>query len=689
LAPYIAQNIASVEFATRFRFPVPFSYLVDDKPVSLMTYFVDDSFVDVLQIKMITGENPKAILKNPGNIIISEKTASILFPEENPIGQQIRDSENIYTVCGICKDIPKNSYLDNPQVIIGTKEIPEFLGGNTAWFTLLRTSKNTNLRELNTQINTLLEPLFSDWYDEGTGKITFRANHLHNYVKESEAGSHAMLSILAFALLLIAGLNCALLSFSSLTFRAKEVGVRKTAGARAAGIFSLIMWETFFYVLAATLLAACLFWGFKPHFEHIIENYEDIFAIENLWAVGVILVTLIVISGIIPAWIFSKTPVTQVFQRFTAHRFLGKSILLFIQFTASIFVICFLFIILQQYYTSSSRDCGYDKDKLIWTRIHNTTEAQREALIAEICSDSRVEAVSLSSGPLFYGFSGIAASMEQESNEPFHVRWLGVDSSFFKTHGIPILYGSNNLTATYDKGGNVVVNQALLDKLNITGNPIGQVIYKQYAPATIVGVCGNIETLWQGLQPMVLTANESVLTGTLTVRVKEVNTNIVETIKEKMKPFYQNAVAPEVNIYSENIDNQFKGVRMIRNQVIIASIFLLLITIMGILGYVNMETRRRTKEIAIRKIHGSTTAEIIRKSSLTLILIALLSATVAIPFAYIYGSYFQQEFPVKANLSWYLFACATLLVVITIAVCVVLQTWRAANANPAKSIKSE
>jgi len=685
LAPEIAQNIPSVEAATRFRFAIPFNYLIDDKPFSLMTYFADTSFFDVLQIKILDGEDPKEILKTPGKVIISQKTATLLFSDKDPLGKQIRDNENVYTVCGISQDLPKNSYLDNPQIIIGT-DIPVFLDGNTAWFTLLRTCNKTNIKNLNTRINTHLEPLFRDW--EGTN-ITFHVNQLHNYGKQYNTGRHAIFSILTFALLLISGLNFALLSISSLTSRAKEVGVRKAAGARISGIFSLIIFETIIYVLSAAILSVIILWGVEPQLEHITGNYEDIFAFANLWAAGLVLVVLVLIAGVIPAWIFSRIPVTQVFKRFTSNNLLGKRILLFIQFTASVFVFCFMFIILHQYQISIRRDLGYDKEKLICVNVYNTTETQKQAIIAEISSDSRVEAVTLSSGVLYSGFSGIAVSMEAGNHEPLYARWIGADSLFFKTHSIPILLGSTHLTATYDDAGNVIVNQALIEKLNITGNPIGQVFYKQYAPATIVGVCGNFESVWGGLQPIVITANHSLLANILTVRVNDVNKDMMETIKGKMEPFYQNSVPPELSIYSENIFKELGGVRMFRDLLIMASICLLLITIMGILGYVNMETRRRTKEIAIRKIHGSTTLEIIWKIFRGLLLISLLSAAVAIPLAYIIGSYWQQEFPQKGELSWILFAGATIIVVLTIAICTVLQTWRSANANLARTIKSE
>jgi putative ABC transport system permease protein len=688
VAPEIVQNIAAVKSAARL-FYRTFDYWVGENYFPLTTYYVDTSFFNVLQIKMIIGDNLKDILGDSEKVIISEKTAKKLFPDGDPLGQQILNKhpafgQDVYTICGIYKDLPKNSIFPNIEIIL-IEDLPYEFEGGSRWTTLLRTYQKPDLEKLNNEINTLLQPRYKD----RDTPISFRVNFLRDCHKNSVKENNAMLYLLAFALLLISGLSFALLSINSLTSRAKEVGVRKAAGANASGIFSMILWETVFYVLSATLLSAIIFWGFKPQLENIIGSYEEIFAFGTLWAIGVVLVSLIIIAGALPAQIFSRIPVTQVFQRFTSDRIFWKRVLLFIQFTASIFVICFMCIILRQYHTSFKRDFGYDKEKLIWI-WKNISREQKQILMDEISSDSRVEAVTVNSERVWLDFSFLDVYLTPETEDNFLIPWATTDSMFFKTYGIPILYGSNNLTANIETGGNVVVNEAFLEKLNIVDNPIGHVFYyRKNRPATIVGVCRNFESVSGGLQPTVMMLHDMRQGCVITVRVKEVNKETIEAIQEKVKSFYPNDVPPEVLTYSDNISDMFKDVRMFRDKIILTSFFLLLITIMGILGYVNLEIRRRTKEIAIRKIHGSTAIEVIWKVSRDLLFIALLAAAVAVPLAYILRGRWQQEFARKVNLSWYRFAAGVFIVVPTIAVCATLQTWHTASANPARGLSSE
>jgi putative ABC transport system permease protein len=685
LAPEIASKIALVESATRFRYPRQTNFLVNENQFALHTYYVDDSFFDVFQIKMIAGGNPKEILKNRSNVIISEKTAKLLFFNDDVLGKEIKNENGIYTVSGICKDLPENSsWLPNIHIIIGS-DIPMVFDGMDSYLTYLRTYQKTNLQELNQEINTLLEPRYQEWVDDIGVKISFRATNIHNYYKELDIKA----TIISFALLLIAGLNFALLSISSLTSRAKEVGVRKASGAKTFGIFSLIIWETVIYVLIAAFLSGILFFVGKSQLEGVIGNYENIFALSNLWAVALVMVVLIFIAGVLPAWIFARIPVTQVFQRFVSNRLYWKRILLFLQFTASIFIISIMFVALRQYQVTITHNYGYDQDKLLWMEVDNPTEAQIQTLFSEIGSDSRVEAINFSSIAVFGGFSGMQVSLEPYSNDPLIVRYLDTDSVFFRTYGITILQGNNHITANYDDGGNVVVNEAFLQLLQIESNPLGVVFYRWHVAFTIVGVCQNFETLSGGITPMMILLQDKDDTGIVVIRVNVVTTDVVETIQKKIKLCYLNTTYPEIQICSDTIFWNFYRLHLDGKIAIIASICLLLITIMGILGYVNMETRRRTKEIAIRKIHGSTAIAIVWKITHELLIIALVAATIAIPLACMYGIKWQQDFVVKANLSWYLFACAAFIVVITVVVCAVLQTWSTANSNPAKSIKLE
>jgi putative ABC transport system permease protein len=421
-------------------------------------------------------------------------------------------------------------------------------------------------------------------------------------------------------------------------------------------------------------------------------KFENIFALENLWGVGVVIIGLILFAGIIPAWIFSKIPVTQIFQRFTSNRVFWKRLLLFLQFTASILVICIMLIFLRQFQTVVSHQYGYAQNKLIWFNMNYNTESQLQTLLREIESDSRVEGTTLTTHAVWYGFGGNFATKNIEAPEPLYNSCFGTDSAFFSVHGIKILQGNNNLTGNWENAGNVVVNQEFLNQLEIEGNPLGEVFYNGHnekVQFTIVGICQDFETLDRAVGPLVIMARDTSWGTTVIIRVNEVTTDVVAMIQEKVKQSEPNREIPEVKICSDTIFWHFHRLLLDGKIAIFASICLLLITIMGVLGYVNLEIRRCTKEIAIRKIHGATAIGIIWKVSRELLFIALLSAPVAIFLAYFFGKRWLRDFAIKTELSWEIFAAATLIIVITIAFFTIIQTWRTANSNPSKSIKSE
>jgi putative ABC transport system permease protein len=695
LAPTIASGVASVEAATRFHCH-NCSYVVNDVKWQFLDCYVDSSFFDVLKIKMVTGGNPKEILKNRGNAIISEAAAKILFPDGNILGQIIKNETDIYTVSGVFKDIPENSFI--PEIdLIAEKDIPMFFTENDEWFTLLRTHKNTKLQEVNKEVKEYLEPIYKDAPAIFGVKISFQVTNIHDY---SQRQHFDLLSwIVVFVLLLISGLNFALLTISSLVSRAKEVGVRKAAGSKASGIFSLIIWETTIYVLLSALLAGVLLWGLKPQLDEMFDKFENIFAFENLWGVAVVIGALILFAGVLPAWIFSRIPVTQVFQRFVSNRLLWKRILLFLQFTASTFVICLMFIFLKQYQTSINYNYGYEPNKLIRIYLEHLDETVLHTIVSEISTDSRVESVNVCSRAIWYGLPGTQVTRDLDEENVLNVCCLNTDSNFFKVHGIKILQGDNNLTGTPKNAGNVVVNQAFLNTLQIEGNPLEEVFYNlklcpdghiERTLFTITGICQNFESLEDGVEPLVITARDTTEEiCQIIIRVNEVTPDLLDMIREKVILCCQDETLSGVGACSENIFRYFHGLRLGGNIAIFATICLLLITIMGILSYVNLEIRRRTKEIAIRKIHGSTAIEVIWKISRDLLLMAFLATPIAITTAFLFGIRWQQGFIIKTELSWYLFAGAALIVVLTIAVCATLQTWRTANANPARGLSSE
>ena len=117
--------------------------------------------------------------------------------------------------------------------------------------------------------------------------------------------------------------------------------------------------------------------------------------------------------------------------------------------------------------------------------------------------------------------------------------------------------------------------------------------------------------------------------------------------------------------------------------------FIILIVLMGLIGYVNDETGRRAKEIAIRKVNGASAADILRLLSRGVLLIAVPCVAVGTGVAWYVGTEWLTQFAGQVSISpWHFVGLAVLLLVVIVCI-VVLKAWHIAGENPVESIKAE
>lgn len=133
----------------------------------------------------------------------------------------------------------------------------------------------------------------------------------------------------------------------------------------------------------------------------------------------------------------------------------------------------------------------------------------------------------------------------------------------------------------------------------------------------------------------------------------------------------------------------YHGVSHFRNSVLLTSVFIILIVLMGLIGYVNDETGRRSKEIALRKVNGATAGDILRLLSRGVLLIAVPCVAVGSVVAWYVGTEWLTQFAGQVSISLLHFVGLAVLLLVVIVCIVVVKAWRIANENPVKSIKSE
>ena len=139
----------------------------------------------------------------------------------------------------------------------------------------------------------------------------------------------------------------------------------------------------------------------------------------------------------------------------------------------------------------------------------------------------------------------------------------------------------------------------------------------------------------------------------------------------------------------QEVDNQYQEVRRFRNTVVVASVAILVIVLMGLLGFVNDEVQRRSKEIAIRKVNGAKSWDIVNLLNQNIFWIALPSIFIGIVLAYVVGNKWLEQFTDQISLSAWHFLLLLLLISLLIVGSVTGKSWHIADENPVNSIKNE
>ena len=169
--------------------------------------------------------------------------------------------------------------------------------------------------------------------------------------------------------------------------------------------------------------------------------------------------------------------------------------------------------------------------------------------------------------------------------------------------------------------------------------------------------------------------------NTLTAEaVDKVNNRLLEVMPDRNET---------LSIYSVDVVNLYRDSRKFRDQVLVGGIITLIISLIGLIGYTNDEINRRRKELAIRKVNGAESFDIIRIFLKDIMQIAIPAVLIGCVGSYFISDYWQEQFQKKVSLHPMVFIIGALSVWVIVAICVVYRTWKVANSNPVESLKSE
>lgn len=675
--------------------------------------FTDANFFTFFSFPLKSGD-PETILKNPNNIVLSQKLATKYFGSQDPLGKiLILDNDSEFIVSGIMEKAPASSHLEfdiviNMEVLqgasfftnwwsnfmstyvkIGTQTEADYVATQFPDF-ILKHFENDN--PIGPRMGMRLEPLTEIYFDKDVQ---------YDMVAHGNITNIYILGIVALAILFIAGFNYVNLSIAQSFKRAKEVALRKVLGGEKSRIILQILGESLTILLVASLLSLALFFFLKPAMANYFQlDFEMNWNDSNIYLffTGIILTTLLV-SGLYPAILLASFDPNKVLKdkklKLGKNAWLRKSLVVS-QFIISMVLIASTLIVKSQMNYVKNKDLGFDTGAVLKLEINNTQIRNNlESFKKKLEQSPFVNSVTLMTGEPG-GFHDATLLNKEGQEQDYRVRIAVADEDYLNTFGIQVVAGRNfSADVESERGNTAIINQTALKLMGLTEEEVLEAKFNLpsfgFPNLRIVGVAKDYHftSLKNEIEPLIIMNAEARWRCGIKVNSQNLVASMqsVVSIWEEFTTdfpmqytFLDDSMARlyETENKQGRVFTAFSGI----------SIFL---ACMGVFGLVAHSTRQRQKEFGIRKVLGAKLHQIFRLVSKEFISLLIISTFVAIPLTWYIMKLWLNEFVYHIGLAenWFLFVGSSLIAFSIAFVSIAMRTYKAAALNPAKSIRYE
>ncbi|MES2328936.1 MAG: FtsX-like permease family protein [Bacteroidota bacterium] len=691
-------------------------------------FFVDEHVFDVFTVDVVKG-NPKKSLNDPFTVMLTETVAKKYFGNEDPMNKMIRMS-NQYNlkVTGVYKSFPSNAHIHpemmvsfstlNDTTVYGARNL-ETNYGNNSFFTYLLLPENYPYKKIEAQFPAFLDHSVhfpgapatfkpSTTTSLGIQKLTdiHLTSHLDYEAEENgDIKRVYIFSIIALIILLIACINYMNLSTARSTLRAKEIGIRKVAGASKGELIAQFLSESVLIAWLAMILAIGATWLVIPPINKLsgLTLSTDLL-LQWKWILPVLLVPFFVgiVSGIYPALFLSSfQPVKTLKGLFRVG---GKSIsfrkaLVVIQFGISIVLIITTAIVFQQLRYMQQASLGYSKDHVVILPYYFTTNSQYESFRNDLLTDANIRNLGRSSriptGRLLDSQGASAESADSLAPVTTELKMLAIDHDFIPSYDIQLAAGRNFSRAFSTDTSNFVINDACVKVLGwkTPDKAIGKNFMYGGVKGKIIGVIKDFhfESMHQRIVPIVMSLPkpERSFYGQLSIKIGSNNLNAaLSSIQKRWKTYL-----PEMPYEFAFLDDKFNKLYVSEQRqgglFTIFACIAIFIACLGLLGLSSFAITQRIKEIGIRKVLGASAGNLVMLLSKDFLKLVVIAAVIAFPIAWFAMYKWLADFAYRISISWWIFIAAGIIAAAIALITVSIQAIKAAMANPVKSLRTE
>jgi len=665
----------------------------------------------VFSFNWVEGD-PETALTDPNSMVITRSFSDRYFGDENPIGKEIiRENGRSHNVTGLIEDLPHNTNFQFSALISRTT-LPEDFGswGSFHIYTYVLLQEDFDHKEFEAKLPLMYKNHMAQIFERMGIDIRYEVLpityiHLHSDFEGEPVPVGNINYVYIFIaiiilMILIASINYMNLATARATKRSREIGIRKVAGSARITLIHQFLSESLVLILPSVLISLILLYLLLPSFNNLAGKSIGISAILNPVIISSLLAVVFLtglLAGSYPAFFLSSFQPVNVLK---GQLSIGRSnlsirkILVIAQFTLSTFLVISTWIVYDQLNFLKNKDLGFDKENVITLTMTSNEMVNKVPVLKEKIK-AGADVISVGSADNVIGNGTSKVIMQVESPEGMVERGINffrVDHDFIEAAGIKIIDGRNfSEDFPGDTAYSVIINQKLAARLNWE-NPLGKKIIlpgDTVNTATVVGLIADYHQfgLYNVMEDQLFMYYPQGYVVYVKVSGQNMGTTI-EFLEEQWKSVYPEFPF-EYNFLDENFSEQFEADEKRGVVYTIFSLLTVLIACLGLFGLSSFVAEMRTKEVGIRKVHGSSGGGIVGLMLRSYLLLIAISVVIASIASWYFANSWLDGFIYRTPIHWVSFLFAGLLTMIITMVTVSYHTIRSANTNPADSLRNE
>ena len=678
------------------------------------TFYEEDGFYanpdifDLFKIDFISGSKESA-LDAPLKIVLTASVAKKLFPNSDPMGQSILvDSKRTYYVSGVIEDVPFNTSTKFTYIIpfstyksVYKQNIFNYWDWHDSK-TFIKLRKGVTKADFDTKIANLLD----EFIENRTDKVYIKPITMIHLRENS--GDGYWIAILLYGMvgiftLLLTAVNFVNLNTAYSLTRAKEIGIKKVVGSSRMQLFREFLGESLIFVFISLLLAFTITEAALPLFNRIVSVPLEMHYLKD-WSFTVFVVCITILTGILsglyPALILSSlnpllTIKNQIFKSNRLKRFSMKKGLVIFQLALSVVFVLTTLGFLDQFKYLNNRNLGFEKKNLMISSIMETEKVKINdfsTLRNELVKIPEVIEASISYNSPFNGSWGRTVNWEGcQAGEKMNCRFNSAYETFLNTMKINLLAGRNFNRDLASDSTTCIVNETFI---NVIGwnkeEAIGKRVWNNNY--TIIGVMGDFHenTPTAKIDPYILINHLGDLTGYKTLLFK-LEENFSQETRGRIKTLLEEYF-PDSNFELMDYDQSISQESFLIYKGIIKtfgffSFISIVIAVIGLFALVSFSSKRKVKEIGIRKVLGAKASQLFMKLAKEYFKLIVIANLVAIPFGIFIGDVDPSYY--KPEPSYSMFVWVSLSSIIVTIGTISIQIIKVSRTNPIKSLRYE